>query len=145
MNVYSLPSFKRGFSGSAVVQNPPTNAGDARNANSIPRSGRSPGMGNGNPLQYSCLENSMDRRAVHRAAESGTRSTTALHNPMLSLTSCLESHPDDSFWIVDIYLFAFDDTLWLKGITNDQYYFVLNIQHLTLFELLIWQSRWVGK
>ena len=70
MNVYSLPSFKRGFSGSAVVQNPPINAGDARYASSIPRSGRSPGMGNGNPLQYSCLENSMDRRAVHRAAES---------------------------------------------------------------------------
>ena len=35
--------------------------GDARNIGSIPGSGRSPGVGNGNPLQYSCLENSMDR------------------------------------------------------------------------------------
>ena len=38
-----------------VVKNPPTNAGDARGAGLIPGSGRSPGGGNGNPLQYSCL------------------------------------------------------------------------------------------
>ena len=43
-----------------LVKNPPANAGDA---GSIPGSGRSPGEGNGNPLQYSCLENSMDREA----------------------------------------------------------------------------------
>ena len=43
-----------------MVKNPPANAGDA---GSIPESGRSPGGGNGNPLQYSCLENSMDRGA----------------------------------------------------------------------------------
>ena len=46
-----------------VVKNPPTNAGDIRNTGSIPGSGRSPGEGNGNPLQCSCLENSMDRGA----------------------------------------------------------------------------------
>ena len=46
-----------------VVKNPPANAGDTRNTGSIPGSGRSPGEGNGNPLQYSCLENSMDRGA----------------------------------------------------------------------------------
>ena len=44
----------------SVVKNLPTNAGDA---GSIPGLGRCPGEGNGNPLQYSCLENSMDRRA----------------------------------------------------------------------------------
>ena len=44
-----------------VVKNPPVNAGDARDAGLIPGSGRSAGEGNGNPLQYSCLENSMDR------------------------------------------------------------------------------------
>ena len=43
-----------------VVKNPPANAG---NMSSIPGSGRSPGEGNGNPLQYSCLENPMDRGA----------------------------------------------------------------------------------
>ena len=41
-----------------MVKNPPANAGDM---GSIPGLGRSPGKGNGNPLQYSCLENSMDR------------------------------------------------------------------------------------
>ena len=44
-----------------VVKNPPVNAGDARDAGLIPGSGRSAGEGNGNPLQYSCLANSMDR------------------------------------------------------------------------------------
>ena len=46
-----------------VVKNPPANAGDSREAGSIPGLGRSPGVGNGNPLQYSCLENSTDRGA----------------------------------------------------------------------------------
>ena len=50
-----------GFPGGAVVKNPPANAGDAGDSGSIPGSGRSAGMGNGNPLQYSCLDNSMDR------------------------------------------------------------------------------------
>ena len=46
-----------------VVKNPPANAGDSREAGSMPGLGRSPGVGNGNPLQYSCLENSTDRGA----------------------------------------------------------------------------------
>ena len=46
-----------------VVKNPPTNAGDISNAGSIPGSGRFPGEENGNLLQYSCLENPMDREA----------------------------------------------------------------------------------
>jgi len=50
-----------------VVKNPPANAGDSRNMGSIPGSGRSPGAGNGNPLQCSCLENPMDRGAWHAA------------------------------------------------------------------------------
>jgi len=52
-----------GFPGGAVVKSPPASAGEARVAGSIPGWGRSPGEGNGNPLQYSCLENSMDRGA----------------------------------------------------------------------------------
>jgi len=51
------------FPGGAAVKNPPANAGDARDVGSISGLGRSPGIGNGNPLQYSCLENSMDRGA----------------------------------------------------------------------------------
>ena len=47
------------FPGSTVVKNPPANAGDARDAGLIPRLERSPGEGNGDPLQYSCPENPM--------------------------------------------------------------------------------------
>ena len=60
-----------------VVKNLPANAGDIRDSGSIPESGRSPGKGNSNPLQYSCLENPMDRGAwwaiAHRVAKSRTR------------------------------------------------------------------------
>ena len=46
-----------------VIKNPPANAGDIRDTGLISGLGRSPGGGHGNPLQYSCLENPMDRRA----------------------------------------------------------------------------------
>ena len=63
------------------VNNPSASAGDVRDVGSIPGSGRSPGEGSGNPLQYSCLENPMDREAwgpiVHRAAKNRTRVSTA--------------------------------------------------------------------
>ena len=62
-----------GFAGGSVVKNTPANAGDTGDMNLIPRLGRSPGGGNGNPLQYSCLKNSMDRGAwqatVHRVTK----------------------------------------------------------------------------
>jgi len=51
------------FPGGEVVKNLPTNAGHAGDAGSIPGSGRSSGIRNGNPLHYSCLENSMNREA----------------------------------------------------------------------------------
>ena len=57
-----------------VVKDLPDKAGDIRDEGSIPRSGRSPGGGHGNPLQYSCLENPMDRGAwwamVHGVTQS---------------------------------------------------------------------------
>ena len=57
-----------------MVKNPPAKAGDAGDGGSIPGSGRSPGEGKSNPLQYSCLENSMDGGAwwatVHGVTES---------------------------------------------------------------------------
>ena len=59
-----------------VVKSPPANAGDIRDVGSIPGSGRSPGGGNGSPLQHSCLKNSMDRGTwwviVHGAVKSQT-------------------------------------------------------------------------
>ena len=48
------------FQVALVVKNPLANAGDAGDSGSVPASGRSPGRGNGNPLQYSCLENPME-------------------------------------------------------------------------------------
>ena len=60
-----------------VVKNLPANVRDIRDAGFIPVLGRSPGEGNGNPLQYSCLENPMDRGAweaiVHGVAKSRTQ------------------------------------------------------------------------
>ena len=57
-----------------VVKNPPANAGDLRDRSPILGLGRSPGGGHGNPLQYSCLQNPMDREAwwatVHGVAKS---------------------------------------------------------------------------
>ena len=52
-----------GFPDGSVIKNPPVNVGDVRDMGSIPGSGRSPREGNGNPLQYSCQENPMDRAA----------------------------------------------------------------------------------
>ena len=60
-----------------VVKNPPANVGDSGDSSSIPGSAGSPGGRNGNPLQYSCPENSIDREAwqatVHGVAKSCTR------------------------------------------------------------------------
>ena len=95
-----------------VVKNLPDNAGDLRDAGSVPRLGRSPGGGHGNPLRCSCLENPMDRRAcratVYRVAKSRTRLSAldtwvslnctrfrecndSIHNHNTQL-SCVQSH-----------------------------------------------------
>ena len=73
------PPTHLGFPGGVVVKNSPAYPRDTRVVGSIPGSGRSPGEGNGNPLQYSCLENPMDRGAWratdHGVAKSWTRRT----------------------------------------------------------------------
>ena len=80
-----------------VVKNPPADAGDARDAGSIPGSTRVPGEGHGNPLQYPCLENPMDRGAwratVHGVTKSHTKDRT-------EATSHLHSHflPQPDIW-----------------------------------------------
>ena len=65
------------FPSGIVIKNLPAKAGQARDVGLIPGSGRSPGVGNGNPFQDSCLENSMDRRTqratVHGVAKSWTQ------------------------------------------------------------------------
>ena len=67
-----------GFPGGLVVKNPPANAGYAGDVGSIPGSGRSPGEGNGNPLQYSWLEKSMDRGGWQATVHGVTKSWTGL-------------------------------------------------------------------
>ena len=57
-----------------VVKNPLANAGDARDTGSVSEVRRSPGVGNGNPLQYSCLENSIDRGAWWATVHGVTKS-----------------------------------------------------------------------
>ena len=69
-----------------MVKNPPANGGDL---GSTPGPGRSPGKGNGNPLQYSCLENSMDSRAWWATQSMGSQSQTQLSMHMLKL--CIDS------------------------------------------------------
>ena len=69
-----------GFSGGPVVKNLPANVGDARDAASIPGSGRSPRGGNGNPLQYSCLEYFMDRGAWWATFQGVKESNTTEHS-----------------------------------------------------------------
>ena len=61
-----------------MVKNPPANAGDVKDTDSIPGSGRSPGEGNGSPPQYSCLENPMDRGAWSATVHGVTKSQTRL-------------------------------------------------------------------
>ena len=63
-----------------VVKNPPASTGEPKDAGSVPGSGRSPGGGNGNPLQYSFLENSMDRRTWQVTVHGVPKSWTQLSN-----------------------------------------------------------------
>ena len=80
------------------VKNPSANAGDVRDTGSIPELGRSPGEGNGNPLQYSCLENPMKREARWATAHRVTKSRTRLKQ--LSTYTCTHNstYLTELFW-----------------------------------------------
>ena len=71
--IYYVISYIQGFPGGSVVKNPPANAGGSR---STPGSGRSPGAGHGNSLQYSCLENPTGRGAWWATAHGSQESDT---------------------------------------------------------------------
>ena len=82
------------------IKKPPANTGNARDLGLIPGSGRSPGGGNGNPLQYSCLENPMDRGAwratVHGVAKSRTQLKQLAHELLQSQDDIEPEHK--SIW-----------------------------------------------
>ena len=72
-----------------VVKDPSANAGDIKDLGSIAGSGRSSGGGHGNPLQYSCLENPMDRGAWRAAVDGVTKSQTKLKRLGMYTRTCL--------------------------------------------------------
>ena len=75
-----------------VVKNLPANAGDVRNGDSIPRSGRPPGEGNGNLLQYSSLEKSMDRGTWWATIHGFSKSQTHKDNYACNLQKSIIEH-----------------------------------------------------
>ena len=96
----SPASFGKGFPMALVVKNPPANTGETREEGSVPGPGRPPGGGNGNPLQYSCLENVVDRGAwwatVHSFAKSQTHWSDLAHThaALLNLFNPSASSPE---------------------------------------------------
>ena len=85
----TISVYVKGFPGGAVVKNPPASAGDAGDAGLIPGSGRFPGEGNGNPLQYSCLETSMDRGVWLATVHGVTKSQIQLSTHTRTLFVCV--------------------------------------------------------
>ena len=90
-----------------VVKNPPASAGDIRDSGSIPGLGGSPGRGPGKTLQYSCLENPLDRGAwwatVHRVSKSRTGlKRLSTHTRAISPLDC-EHIKDNSHWLLCLY------------------------------------------
>ena len=100
---------------------PPCNSGDL---NSIPGLGRSPGEGNGNPLQYSCLENSTDREAwqamVHGVTNSGTQlSDWHFHFASYNFMRCLlvdDSHISGATWVFRWWVLILLCFLWYMSL-----------------------------
>ena len=76
MREKEITTITLGFPGDSVVKNTPANKRDARDMGSISDSGRSLEEGHGNPLQYSCLKNSIDRRAWQAAGHRVAKSLT---------------------------------------------------------------------
>ena len=79
MSILQIHTVARGFPDGSDSKDPICNAGDTGDAGLIPGSGRSAGGGNGNPLQYSCLENPMDRGAWRATVPRVTKSQTRLN------------------------------------------------------------------
>ena len=110
---------------SSLVKNPPANAGNARDMGSIPGSGGSPGGGNGNPLQYSCLENSVDTRAwqatVHVVAKSWTQHTHTNYINIFPLSSLSLPFSLLSFNFSISHFIAFKKTFTMTHLLPENY------------------------
>ena len=105
---YPTPSAFLGFLGGSVVKNPPANVEGTRDMDAIPGLGRFPGEGNGNPTQYSCLDNSMDRgvwqsMGLQRVRHNWVAEHTHTHtHTLLAVPKYAEAswNKQDSVWAV---------------------------------------------
>ena len=113
-----------------MIKNPSANTGDLRDTSSIPELGRSPGIGNDNPLQYSSLENSMDRGArqttVHGVTESDMTEVTCHMHTLMSIM--LES-------MVSLYL------LKCTIVTHDSYCIINILSHWGTWGKRYWLKK----
>ena len=108
VSTYCVPE---GFPGGSVVRNPPASAEDSRDGGSTPGLGRSPGGEHGNPLQYSCLENPLDRGAWWATVHGVAKSQTRLSNKTVAITVCQTL--DTSARVLNIHvLLVFTEVLW---------------------------------
>ena len=130
------------------VKNPPAHAGDVRDVGSIPGSGRSPGEGHGNPLQYSCLTNPMDRgtqATVHRVTKSGTRlKQLSMHVPRignLEFAFSRKSHWD--FHVFGNPVHGDIDFLPLSLSLTQYFLFVTLAAYSKIFSLKVWNLNTV--
>ena len=92
VGVSALIRGRRGFPDDSLVKNLPANAGDARYVGSIPGLGRSLGGGHGNPLQYSCLENLVDRAGCKESDTTEATELTAQHSTHTHYSSGNSTH-----------------------------------------------------
>ena len=110
-------TYHLGFPGGSVVKNSSANVGDTKDASLRPRLGRYPGGGNGNPLQYSCLENPMDRGTWWATVHGVTKSQTWLSNWACAIYHLVAMYGCESWpikkterWRTDVF------RLWFWGI-----------------------------
>ena len=87
--IFILRNCRRGFPGASVVKNLPTNVIDSGDMSLIPGSRRSPGVGNGILIQYSCLENSMDRGALQATLHGVSKNQIRMSNWAYTHTKCI--------------------------------------------------------
>ena len=107
LNFYNLPFsllyiyVYMGFPGGKLMKNPPANAGDKTDRGLVPGSGRSPGVGYSDSLQYFCLENTMDRGDWQATVHEVTKNQIWLSN---SIHTCTHAHTNTHMYTIYIYI-----------------------------------------
>jgi len=134
------PNDRKGFWGGTVVKNLPANARDARYVGSVPGSGRSPGIGNGYPLQYSCLENFIDRGAWWATTHGSPRVRHDWNTHTHTHTHTREFQKICCYYIFkfsNFYLFLFCNSYLFANFCNCFCYWFLKHFYNNYFKILI--------